>query len=177
MARRWAARSWPTCTTMPWAIRRDQLRRGHPLGHHAARPGVELMRGLIGRPPAEAGRERSLPLHSWCPRRSSGQRSAADEAVRAPIPAIACGESRPGTGSASRSRRGPGDPDRALVAVVGPTRRQVHTSQAHRRVLKPWTGTVEVLGARAGREAHRVHTCRRRSSSTGRSPSVSGTWR
>ena len=45
----------------------------------------------------------------------------------------------------------------ALVAVVGPNGGGKSTLlKLIAGVLKPWTGTIEVLGAPAGREAHRV---------------------
>jgi ABC-type Mn2+/Zn2+ transport system ATPase subunit len=80
------------------------------------------------------------------------------ESVGAPAPAICLDGVSVGYGErVALDRVDLTIPVGALVAVVGPNGGGKSTLlKLIAGVLKPWTGTVEVLGATAGREAHRV---------------------
>ena len=117
------------------------------------------MRGLIGRPPAEAGARTLAATTLQAPEAVIGAKVGGPmEAVGAPIPAIRLRGVTAGYGERIALEDVDLEiPAGALVAVVGPNGGGKSTLlKLIAGVLKPWTGTVEVLGARAGREAHRV---------------------
>jgi ABC-type Mn2+/Zn2+ transport system ATPase subunit len=117
------------------------------------------MRGLIGRPPAEAGARTLAATPLLVPEAVIGAKVGGPmEAVGAPIPAIRLRGVTAGYGERIALEGVDLEiPTGALVAVVGPNGGGKSTLlKLIAGVLKPWTGTVEVLGARAGREAHRV---------------------
>lgn len=118
-----------------------------------------IMSGRIGRLPARSGAPTLAATQLQAPGAVvSAQVGGPMEAVGAPISAIRLKGVTAGYGE----RIALDDVDLeiplgALVAVVGPNGGGKSTLlKLIAGVLKPWTGTVEVLGARAGREAHRV---------------------
>lgn len=117
------------------------------------------MRGLIGRPPADDGARTLAAAPLLAPEAVPMEKTGGPmEAVGAPIPAIRLRGVTAGYGERIALEGVDLEiPAGALVAVVGPNGGGKSTLlKLIAGVLKPWTGTIEVLGARAGREAHRV---------------------
>ena len=113
------------------------------------------MRGSFGRWPLSATADRSPHGAEVALGASAG---GPMEAVGAPSPAIRLVGVPAGYGDRVALEHVDLEiPVGALVAVVGPNGGGKSTLlKLIAGVLKPWTGSVEVLGAAAGREAHRV---------------------
>lgn len=113
------------------------------------------MRGSFGRWPLSATADRSPHGAEVALGASAG---GPMEAVGAPSPAIRLVGVTAGYGDRVALEHVDLEiPVGALVAVVGPNGGGKSTLlKLIAGVLKPWTGSVEVLGAAAGREAHRV---------------------